>query len=247
MIPSLTLILVLGLGTVAAGQGQLTLGTLVAFLTLLLSLVWPVAALGFLLAMAQEAMTAADRIVEIFDAENDIVDGELTLSQVEGRVRFDGVSFRFPDADAELLHGVDLDIAPGETVAMVGATGSGKTVLTQLVARLYDVTAGAVTIDGVDVRDLRLSQLRSIVATAFEDPTLFSMSVRENLTLGRPDATAAEIDAAIEIAQAQFVHDLPWGLQHPHRRAGHEPVRRAATAPGTRPGGAGPTRGAGAR
>ena len=158
-------------------------------------------------------MTAADRIVEIFDAENDIVDGELTLSQVEGRVRFDGVSFRFPDADAELLHGVDLDIAPGETVALVGATGSGKTVLTQLVARLYDVTAGAVTIDGVDVRDLRLSQLRSIVATAFEDPTLFSMSVRENLTLGRPDATAAEIDAAIEIAQAQFVHDLPWGLQ----------------------------------
>src|SRR5215218_6529613 len=212
VIPSLTLILVLGLGTVAAGQGQLTLGTLVAFLTLLLSLIWPVAALGFLLAMAQEAMTAADRIVEIFDAENDIVDGELTLSPVEGRVRFDGVSFRFPDADSDVLHDVNLDIAPGETLAIVGATGSGKTVLTQLVARLYDVTAGAITIDGVDVRDLRLSQLRQVVATAFEDPTLFSMSVRENLALGRPDATEAEIDAAVEIAQAQFVRDLPWGL-----------------------------------
>ena len=219
VIPSMTLILVLGLGAVAAGQGQLTLGTLVAFLTLLLSLVWPVAALGFLLAMAQEAMTAADRIVEIFDAENDIVDGELALSRVEGRVRFDGVSFRFPDADADVLHGVDLDIAPGETVALVGATGSGKTVLTQLVARLYDVTAGGITIDGVDVRDLRLSQLRQIVATAFEDPTLFSMSVRENLTLGRPDATAAELDEAIEIAQAQFVRDLPWGL---HTRIGEQ-------------------------
>jgi ATP-binding cassette subfamily B protein len=204
--------LVLGLGTVAAGQGQLTLGTLVAFLTLLLSLIWPVAALGFLLAMAQEAMTAADRIVEIFDAENDIADGELTLSPVEGRVRFDGVSFRFPDANSDVLHDVDLDIAPGETLAIVGATGSGKTVLTQLVARLYDVTAGAITIDGVDVRDLRLSQLRQVVATAFEDPTLFSMSVRENLALGRPDATEDEIDAAIELAQAQFVRDLPWGL-----------------------------------
>ena len=212
VIPSLTLILVLGLGTVAAGQGQLTLGTLVAFLTLLLSLIWPVAALGFLLAMAQEAMTAADRIVEIFDAENDIVDGELTLSRIEGRVRFDGVGFRFPNAESDVLHEVNLDIAPGETLAIVGATGSGKTVLTQLVARLYDVTAGAITIDGVDVRDLRLSQLRQVVATAFEDPTLFSMSVRENLALGRPEATDAQIDAAIEIAQAQFVRDLPWGL-----------------------------------
>jgi ATP-binding cassette, subfamily B, bacterial len=127
-------------------------------------------------------------------------------------VRFDGVGFRFPDADSDVLHDVNLDIAPGETLAIVGATGSGKTVLTQLVARLYDVTAGAITIDGVDVRDLRLSQLRQVVATAFEDPTLFSMSVRENLALGRPDATDAEIDAAIEIAQAQFVRDLPWGL-----------------------------------
>ena len=211
-IPSLTLILVLGLGAVAAGQGRLTLGTLVAFLTLLLSLVWPVAALGFLLAMAQESMTAADRIVEIFDAENDITDGDLTLDHVQGRVRFAGVGFRFSDAETDVLHGIDLDIAPGETIAVVGATGSGKTVLTQLVARLYDVTAGSISIDGVDVRDLRLSQLRRIVATAFEDPTLFSMSVRENLTLGRPDATDADIDAAIEIAQAQFVRDLPWGL-----------------------------------
>ena len=212
VIPSVTLIVVLGLGAVAAGQGNLTLGTLVAFITLLLSLVWPVAALGFLIAMAQEAMTAADRIAEIFDAENEIVDGELRLGPVEGRVRFHGVGFRFPDADTDVLHDIDLDVAPGETVALVGATGSGKTVLTQLVARLYDVTAGSVTIDGVDVRDLRLPELRQIVATAFEDPTLFSMSARENLTLGRPDASEADIDQAIELAQAQFVRDLPWGL-----------------------------------
>jgi len=111
---------------------------------------------------------------------------------------------------------VDLDVAPGETVAVVGATGSGKTILTALVPRLFDVTGGRVTIDGVDVRDLDLKHLRSLVATAFEDPTLFSMSARENLTLGRDPETEpasdAEIDQALEIAQAQFVHELPWGL-----------------------------------
>jgi ATP-binding cassette, subfamily B, bacterial len=212
VVPSVTLIIVLGLGAVAAGKGIVTLGTLVAFITLLLSLVWPVAALGFLLSMAQEAMTAADRIVEIFDAEDEIVDGEETLGSVAGRVQFHGVGFRFPGTDTDVLHDVNLEIAPGETIALVGATGSGKTVLTQLVARLYDVTAGSITIDGVDVRDLKLAQLRQVVATAFEDPTLFSMSARENLTLGRPDATDAEIDEAIELAQAQFVRDLPWGL-----------------------------------
>lgn len=212
VIPSVTLIIVLGMGAVAAGQGRLTLGTLVAFITLMLSLVWPVAALGFLLSMAQEAMTAADRIAEIFDAENEISDGDQVLRDVRGHVRFDNAAFRFPDADSDVLHHLNLEIAPGETVALVGATGSGKTAFTTLAPRLYDVTSGSITIDGVDIRDLRLSQLRSIVATAFEDPTLFSMSARENLTLGRPDASEADVAEAIEVAQAHFVYDLPWGL-----------------------------------
>ncbi len=212
IIPSATLIVVLGFGAVAAGQGQLTMGSLVAFITLMLSLVWPVAALGFLLAMTQEAFTAADRIMEIFDAEIDIVDGTETLHDPHGRVRFTDVAFRYPDSAVDVLHHVNLEIEPGETVAVVGATGSGKTILTQLIPRLYDVTAGSVSIDGVDVRDLGLKQLRTIVATAFEDPTLFSMSARENLTLGRPDASEADIAEAVEVAQAQFVYDLPWGL-----------------------------------
>ncbi|MET0693219.1 MAG: ABC transporter ATP-binding protein [Propionibacteriaceae bacterium] len=212
VIPSLTLIIVLGLGAVAAGQGQLTLGTLVAFITLMLSLVWPVASLGFLLSMSQDAMTAADRIVEIFDAENEIPDGDRVIEEVRGHVRFEGAGFRFPDGDRDVLHDINLDIAPGETIAVVGTTGSGKTAFTALVPRLYDVTAGAITIDGVDIRDLHLSQLRSIVATAFEDPTLFSMSARENLTLGRPEATEEEIAEAVDVAQAHFVYDLPWGL-----------------------------------
>ncbi|HEU5484783.1 MAG TPA: ABC transporter ATP-binding protein [Microlunatus sp.] len=212
IIPSAVLIIVLGFGAVAAGQGQLTLGSLVAFITLMLSLVWPVAALGFLLAMTQEAFTAADRIMEIFDADVDIVDGTETLPDPRGRVRFRDVAFSYPDSSVDVLHHVNLEIEPGETVAVVGATGSGKTILTQLIPRLYDVTAGSVSIDGVDVRDLSLKQLRTVVATAFEDPTLFSMSARENLTLGRPDATEADIAEAVEVAQAQFVYDLPWGL-----------------------------------
>jgi len=212
IIPSAVLIVVLGFGAVAAAQGQLTLGSLVAFITLMLSLVWPVAALGFLLAMTQEAFTAADRIMEIFDAEVEITDGTETLVDPRGLVRFSGVAFRYPDSAVDVLHDIDLEIQPGETVAIVGATGSGKTIFTQLVPRLYDVTAGSVSIDGVDVRDLTLKQLRTVVATAFEDPTLFSMSARENLTLGRPDASEADIAEAVEVAQAQFVYDLPWGL-----------------------------------
>jgi ATP-binding cassette subfamily B protein len=110
------------------------------------------------------------------------------------------------------LRGVDLEIAPGETVAVVGETGAGKSTLEKLIVRYYDVTAGSVTVDGVDIRDLELSNLRTIVATAFEDPTLFSMSVRENLTLGRHDASDEDVAEAIEVAQAAFVYDLPWGL-----------------------------------
>jgi len=212
VIPGLALVAVLTIGAFAAAQHHLTLGTLVAFITMMLSLIWPVAALGFLLSMTQDAMTAADRVSEIFDAPETIADGPRRLEAPQGEVVFEDVSYRFPDAAEDVLHGVDLHVRAGETIGVVGGTGSGKTVLTSLVARLADVTGGRITIDGVDIRDLEVSNLRGIVATAFEDPTLFSMSVRENLTLGRPEATEDEIESAIDTAQAGFVHDLPWGL-----------------------------------
>ncbi|HEX2857309.1 MAG TPA: ABC transporter ATP-binding protein [Propionibacteriaceae bacterium] len=211
-IPTATMIVVLGIGALAASQHRLTLGTLVAFITLVLSLVWPIASMGFLLSMTQDSMTAADRICEVFDAAETLVDGPRTLDHPSGRLAFHGVGFRFPDGDEDVLHDVTLEIEPGETIALVGGTGSGKTTLTSLVPRLADVTAGVITIDGVDIRELELTNLRSIVATAFEDPTLFSMSARENLTLGRPDASDDDVRQAIEVAQAGFVYGLPWGL-----------------------------------
>lgn len=214
VIPNITLIVVLGLGAAATGTGRITLGTLVAFITMMLSLVWPIAALGFLLSMTQEAMTAADRVAEIFDTEPDVTDGPITTVARGGALRLTDVGFRFPDAadDDWALRHVNLDLAPGETVALVGATGSGKSVLTSLIPRLYDVGEGRIEIDGTDIREMSLPALRATVATAFEDPTLFSLSVRENLTLGRPQATEKEIAEAIDVAQAHFVHDLPFGL-----------------------------------
>jgi len=224
IIPNITLIVVLGFGALAAGRGLVTLGTLVAFITMMLSLVWPIASLGFLLSMTQEAMTAANRIAEIFDAPREITDGRRTEPPRSGRLELDNVGFRFPDSrsdaddldDAWVLRHVSVTVEPGQTLALVGATGSGKSVLAALLPRLYDVTEGSIRIDDVDIRDLSLDALRREVAVAFEDPTLFSMSVAENLTLGRSrddPASDAEIARAIEIAAAQFVYDLPYGLQ----------------------------------
>ena len=211
-IPTASLIVVLGLGAYAAGHGLVTMGTLVAFITMMLSLVWPIASLGFLLSMTQESMTAANRVAEIFDAPLEITDGPDDETPRGGRLELVDVGFRFPDSDTWVLRHVDLTVEPGETIALVGSTGSGKSVLVSLLSRLYDVTEGRILVDGVDIRDLSLPALRQAVATAFEDPTLFSMSVDENLKLGRPDATDEQLAQAVEVAAAGFVYDLPFGL-----------------------------------
>jgi ATP-binding cassette subfamily B protein len=215
VIPSITLALVLLLGARAVASGSMTLGGLVAFVTLMLSLSWPIDSMGFILANGQEAMTAADRVYEVLDTQPTILDnaGATDGERGPGELRFEGVGFAYPGSTAEVLHDVDLVVQPGETLALVGITGSGKTTLTALVPRLYDVTAGRVLLDGRDVRDYTLPSLRRLVSTAFEEATLFSASVRENLTFGRPSATDEEVAEALEIAQASFVHDLPWGLE----------------------------------
>lgn len=218
VIPNVTLIVVLGFGAYAVGHGLVTMGTLVAFITMMLSLVWPIASLGYLLSMMQESMTAANRVAEIFDAPVDITSGPVAEVPRGGLLELRDVGFRFPDAEPDdwALRHVTVTVEPGQTLALVGATGSGKSVLAALFSRLYDVTEGAILLDGRDIRELSLPALRSAVATAFEDPTLFSMSVVENLTLGRGSddpATEEQIRAAIDIAAAQFVYDLPFGLE----------------------------------
>ncbi len=214
LVPNAALAVVLLTGSLAVAGGKLSLGGLVAFVALMLMLVWPVDALGWILATGQEAMTAADRVFEILDTQPSVVDrpGAVEMRQARGHLRFEGVAFTYPDSAQPVLHQIDLDIAPGETVALVGLTGSGKTTLTALVPRLYDVTAGRITLDGRDIRDVTLNSLRRLVSTAFEEPTLFSASARENVTLGRPDAGDEEVAEALRVAQAEFVYALPWGL-----------------------------------
>jgi ATP-binding cassette, subfamily B, bacterial len=217
LVPNLSMALVMLVGGLAVANGDLTLGALVAFLSMLILLQWPVIDLGWILALGEEAASAATRVYEVFDQAPVVADrpGAVPLVRSHGRVAFEGTSFRYPGAPPEeqpLLHDIDLVIEPGETVAIVGATGSGKSSLAGLVPRLYDVTGGRVTLDGHDVRNLTLSSLRGHVAVAFEEPALFSMSVRENLLFGRPDASGEAIREALELVQAEFVEDLPWGL-----------------------------------
>jgi ATP-binding cassette, subfamily B, bacterial len=214
LVPNAVIGLILLLGALAVGRGELSLGGLVAFIALALQLVWPIEAMGYILASGQEAATAAQRIYEIFDVEPAIANPRHPpeAQGKHGRLRFDHVTFTYPGAPAPVLRDVSLELEPGETVALVGPNGAGKTTLLQLVPRLADVTGGAILLDGTDVRDLPLSVLRATVGCAFEDPTLFSASVRENVSYGAAGAAEQELLASLDAAQADFVGALPWGL-----------------------------------
>jgi ATP-binding cassette subfamily B protein len=212
-LPQVILCLVTVGGVYATAHGAISIGQLVAFVALYLQLVWPIIMLGWLLALTEEAASACRRIFEVLDTEPTILDPQRPVPAERGTTLvFEDVHFRYEDGEDEVLRGVDLEIRAGETMALVGAVGSGKTTITALVPRLYDVTGGRVLIGDVDVRDLRLDQLRHAVTTAFEDATLFSASVYENLTLGRAGVTDADVAEAIEVARAGFVYDLPYGL-----------------------------------
>lgn len=224
LLPDLAFALCLGVGIVLVQTGQLQVAELVAFFAMATVLRWPMESIGFLFSFLLDARTATDRIFEVFDEENTITDpaAPVTIAEPRGALAFEGVHFRYQDAsesERDLLDGIDLVLEPGETMALVGLTGSGKTTLTTLPARLYDVTGGRVTIDGVDVRDLTLHELRTHVGMAFEDSTLFSQTVRENVLLGREDLEPGSAEAervlreALAVAQAGFVDDLPDGVE----------------------------------
>lgn len=217
LVPDVTFALALLGGVWLTATGQISAGDLVAFFATATVLRFPVESIGFLLSMTFDTRTAADRFFEVMDAPNAIVDPQhpKTIEHPEGRLVFTDVHFRYPDSPErvpDLVDGVSLAIEPGETMALVGLTGSGKSTLTALTTRLYDIDSGSIAIDGVDIRDLTLGELRTHIAMAFEDATLFSATVRDNVLLGRPDATQADLAEALDIAQAAFVHELPDGL-----------------------------------
>jgi len=222
LVPDVAFALCLFGGVWLASTGSLTVGQLFAFFATATVLRFPIESIGFLLSMTFDTRTAIDRLFEVLDEPNTIQDPEhpKTIAHPQGRLVFDAAHFRYQDSPAQfpdLLDGIDLELEPGETMALVGLTGSGKTTLTALATRLYDVTGGAVKLDGVDIRDLTREELRRHVSMAFEDATLFSASVRDNVLLGRPELAAGGPEAdrvlaeALEIAQADFVADLPDG------------------------------------
>ena len=220
LLPELALGAGLVVGILLASTDQLSIGSLVAFFATAAVVAAPVEFCGMLLAMALTAKSAVDRHFEVMDAQNTITspDQPRRPAGLKGALSFRNASFAFEDApDNPILKDITLDIRPGETMALVGITGGGKSALLQLVPRLYDVTGGAITIDGVDLRGFAVEDLRTVVSVAFEDTTLFSSSVRDNVLLGAPDAGSAEgrdaaLEEALDVAQAHFAYSLPDGV-----------------------------------
>ena len=208
-----TLIIVLFGGLQVMG-GRLSIGELVAFNTYLGFLLFPIFTIGFLAAGISRAGASSLRVFEVLDAPLEIEDspGATPLPPISCRDEFDGVHFRYPGDEREILRGISFSAEPGQTVAILGTTGSGKSTLVNLIPRFYDVTEGAVLIDGHDVRDVTLASLRSQIGVVMQSSLLFSGSVRDNIAYGRPGATQAEIEAAARAAQAhEFISALPEG------------------------------------
>ena len=212
-VPALGQVGVLALGGWLAIQGSITLGTFVAFSSYLIQLVGPVRALAALVTTGQEARASVIRVFEVIDSEPVIKDrpGAVPLPPGPAGVQLDGVSFSYRPGQP-VLRGLSLDVAAGETVALVGTAGSGKSTIVQLLPRFYDVTGGALRVGGRDVRDLATESLRGAIGLVSEDSFLFSDTVSANISYGRPDASQAEIVAAARAAEADgFISELPQG------------------------------------
>jgi ATP-binding cassette subfamily B multidrug efflux pump len=222
LLPTMVLVLNLGvagavwLGGRATLASGMTVGQLVASINYLMFAMFPLMMLASMLGPIAAANASAGRILEVLDAEPHVKQrpGARALHDPQGRIVFEDVCFGYgADCAEPVLSGVSFVAEPGETVAILGATGSGKSTLIHLIPRFYDVTGGRITFDGLDVRDAQLRSLRSNIGIALQEAVLFGATVRENLTYGRPDATEAEIAAAAEAAQAgEFIASLPDGL-----------------------------------
>lgn len=206
-------VLILWYGGTLVIRGQLTLGEMVAFTAYLGQLVQPVRRLGMILPAVVQAIASGERVFEILDAQSEVHDAPnaMALPPVRGKIRFDNVSFAYFGRH-KVLNGVSFEAQPGQVIALLGATGSGKSTIINLLPRFYDPTTGYIIVDGYDIRDVTLKSLRDQIGIVLQETTLFAASIRENLAFGKPDATDAEIFAAAEAAQAHdFIQELPEG------------------------------------
>jgi ATP-binding cassette subfamily B protein len=211
-----------GLGTIAVlwfggwqmMKGNLTLGEFIAFNMYLMQLMWPIRMLGFIINVSKEAVASGQRIFEILDTQSEVEESPdaIPLPAIAGYVRFENVSFRYDDNDELVLKNFSLDIEPGETVAILGATGSGKSTLINLIPRFYDPTSGTITIDDIDIRTVTLESLRKQIGIVLQDTFLFATSLKDNIAYGRTNATEEEIIAAAKAANIHnFIDSLPKG------------------------------------
>ena len=211
--PRLANTILLLYGGILTIKGEITIGALVAFSAYVIMLQTPFRLLGMLLMMSQRSAASAQRIFEILDARQEVKEREnaLVLRDVKGIIEFQDVTFGYNEG-SDIIKDINFQIHPGETVAMVGRTGSGKTTLARLLTRFYDVNGGSIKVDGFDIRDIRLDSLRSHVGIVPDEPVLFSLSIKENIAYGRPEASFEEIKAAAKVAEAhEFILRLSDG------------------------------------
>jgi ABC-type multidrug transport system fused ATPase/permease subunit len=212
-VPMLAQAAVLLVGARMVTSGELTVGGFIAFNLYLAMLIMPLRSLGMWVGQAQRATASGERIFQVMDEPEEIADrpDAVELPEGGGRLRFESVGFEYMDG-RPVLQDIDLELAPGKTIALIGHTGSGKTTLTSLVPRFYDPTSGRVMLDGADVRDVKLNSLRHAIGVISQDPFLFSATVRENIMFGAPDLDDAEVEHIARLAQAhEFVDRLPDG------------------------------------
>ncbi len=209
------MLIILAYGGWSVINGRITIGQLVASQGYLMMLTGPIQMIGWMVVMARQAIASGERIFEILDSRPDIQEkpNAIVLPPIRGEVRFENVSFSYGDGNT-ILKGINLVAHPGEIVALLGATGSGKTSIINLIPRFYDVSEGRVTIDSYDVRDVKLESLRSQIGTIFQEAVLFSGTIAENIAFGRPDATMDDVIRAAKAAQAHdFIMSFPDGYQ----------------------------------
>ena len=213
-ISRLGIVLILWFGGWQIMRGDLTLGEFVAFNMYIMTLMMPVRMLGFIINVAQEAIASGERIFEILDTESEVDESSdaKPMPDIKGHVRFENVSFGYETGDGLVLKNLNLDVKPGESIALLGATGSGKSTIINLVPRFYDPTSGTITVDGIDIRDVTLESLRKQISIVLQETYLFAASLKDNISYGKTDATMEQIIAAAKAANIHdFITSLPKG------------------------------------